>query len=337
LEAEVARLRFRPEVADFVYQVLCARARQGGAPLEAAMLRGLMLRCGVRPVELAPMAARPAELLNMNKGSLEELSLVAELFGEALGRALESVPPGAQGSFRQKINGTVAMLRATTPYPLGGLSLAPVAPPEAFLPEDPPPPPPPPPPSRAEALAALASSLPALRAVRPPRPAPQVALRRPSGRRLDPSTARLEGLAPWLGPWRVGAARALLAEALPALEVAAPGERARASAPPRPASARAELRGPLPLPARIPGEFIQRAGLVPGGELRGWRRAAAWGSSVLGFVLGAAILGKGVLMGLNLWVIGLGVLVIGLGLGIDIALSWRGGVRRAGPENRRGA
>lgn len=318
-QAEAAVVKFSPEVADFVYQVLCARARKGGGPLESAQLRGLMLRCGVRPAQIAPISARPVELLNLNQGTPEELSLVASLFSQALQRTLDQLSPRQQKQFRPRLNGFVSLLRATTPYPLAGVVLAPVAPPEHFLPE----PEPEPPPTPAKALEALERALTPLRAVRSPRPAPQMALRKPRFKR--PSSVITE--VPWGEPepaaWRVAAAHALLEEALPSLAAPPPLEAREPARPPRPKRWQPRMAHVLELTPEIPGHYIQRAGLTHSGQLDGWRGLLVRWIGFAGLILGGSLVAPGILLGLKWSLILSGALVILVGLAVDFWFEMR--------------
>jgi hypothetical protein len=104
----------QPDLGEFVFQVLCARARRRGLPLEAAMMRGLMARCGLRAADLITLAPRPVELLNQDLGLPEEFERVGDLFAQALRRHLGLAPLETRPSLRRRLVGALDELRERT-------------------------------------------------------------------------------------------------------------------------------------------------------------------------------------------------------------------------------
>jgi hypothetical protein len=103
-----------PRLEELVFEVVCARGRQGFAPLPIASLRGLLGRCGLRPRDLAALGEHPGELLCGDRLLPEEAATLSTLFANAAARRSARLPAEGKRAFIQRLEILVEGMEAQT-------------------------------------------------------------------------------------------------------------------------------------------------------------------------------------------------------------------------------
>jgi len=103
-------------LSDFVYQVLCVRARRDLAPLDAPSMRGLLQRNGLRPADLLAIARKPLDVLNLDDGDERANGQISALFTEAVVRHGEPLKLEARARYVARIAEVIRALHGRTPY-----------------------------------------------------------------------------------------------------------------------------------------------------------------------------------------------------------------------------
>lgn len=308
-----------PSLADFVYQVLCVRARRDFAPLDSPTLRGLLQRNGLRPADLLTLSRKPLDVLNLDDADAHTADGVSSLFTEAALRRGGAVHGEARTSFISRLAEVIRGLEQRTPF-----RFLPPATPDASLihlqvaqavglglP--------------ARALGAqLARHLPTLAA--PPADAapmlPQTSL--PGSTPPAPLSVLPIALhvAPRVDPAPVAALAALDLLCSPALPCPAPEP-----IPPWPTVelARGEAPGlSVEVPVVLPEarDRLVEAGLTPEGtRALGWRSIAALTTGLVGGGVGLVLMLEA-LVGGDLWLGVAGAATMAASFALDLALGW---------------
>lgn len=105
------------QLGEFVFQVLCARARRRFSSLDRATLRGLLQRCKLRIQALSALGRQPVALVNHDEGDLVERQRISALFTRAVvSRALSVEDRVKRDAFQRRMASIVVLLRRHTPY-----------------------------------------------------------------------------------------------------------------------------------------------------------------------------------------------------------------------------
>ncbi len=104
-------------VPEFVFQVLCARARRGFGPLDRDSMRGLLVRCGLRVQDLLLLSPNPVSLINEDLGTDADHHRVSDMFTRAAQSHLHALDEGrARDAFLARMGAVILQLHAHTPY-----------------------------------------------------------------------------------------------------------------------------------------------------------------------------------------------------------------------------
>lgn len=118
----------RRALEDFVYGLLCARARRALQPLDGATLRGLVARCGLRPSDLRQIHEHPMVLLNGVGDNGADFSRANTLFMGAMARHGAEVDEGGRPAFVALMADVVRTLSTETAFDARSVPLPPHGP-----------------------------------------------------------------------------------------------------------------------------------------------------------------------------------------------------------------
>ena len=105
------------QIPEFVFQVLCARARRRFDPLDRSTLRGLLIRCGLRVQDLLALGTQPVGLVNKDEGNPSEHQLISALFTDAVVDRVSAIEDErAQQAFVSRMGQVITQLHTHTPY-----------------------------------------------------------------------------------------------------------------------------------------------------------------------------------------------------------------------------